>query len=131
MSPLVLGLAFAILLGALPIAYALAACLMYPVWQVDADGITVRAAALLRFPLRIPWTSLERVQTVGRGEGLTALKLDGRYLFQAHVTLTRRGARRVRFTPRNMGELEAAVGEVLAARPDWERTSTGWQRRTP
>jgi hypothetical protein len=100
---------------------------MYPRWQLDANGITVRAAALLGFPFHIPWSSLERIQTVGWGEGISALKLDGRYLFQQHVTLSRRGARRVRFTPRDMDVFEAAVGGILQGRPEWRRTKTGWE----
>ncbi len=123
----------AILLGLVviiaPIGYAIVAVFLHPRWQVDPDGITVRAAALLWFPLRVPWASLERVQTEGWGGGVAALKLDGRYLFQRHVTLIRKQALRIRFTPRDVNAFESAIGEVLQSRVQWERTEVGWERQ--
>jgi hypothetical protein len=104
------------------------AIFIQPSWQVDPSGITVRAAALLWVPLNVRWSSLERVQTVGWGGGIGALKLDGRYLFQRHVTLTRIRALRIRFTPRDIGAFEVAVSEALKGHPEWKRTSVGWER---
>jgi hypothetical protein len=123
----------AILLGlvvvTVPFGYAIVAVFLNPRWEVGPDGITVRAAALLWFPLRIPWASLERVQTVGWGGGVAALKLDGRYLFQRHVTLIRKQALRIRFTPRDVDAFESALCEALQSRAQWERTEVGWARR--
>lgn len=99
-------------------------------WHVDANGITVRAAALFLFPLNVPWATLERVQTVVWGGGIGALKLDGHCLFQSRVTLVRARVLRVRFTPNDIGELEVAVGEELKEHPEWKRTSVGWERTT-
>ena len=128
------GLLLPILLGlivtSLSVTYVVISVFLYPSWLVDSSGITIRAAALLGFPLNIPWSSLERVQTVGWGGGIGALKLDGRYLFQRHVTLIRTRALRVRFTPRDIGAFEAQVGELLKGHPEWVRTSVGWERRT-
>ena len=112
-------------------SYVVISVFLYPSWSVDSGGITVRAAALLWVPLNVPWSSLERVQTVGWGGGIGALKLDGRYLFQRHVTLIRTRALRVRFTPREIGAFEAAVNEVLKGLPQWKRTSIGWERHAP
>jgi hypothetical protein len=61
---------------------------------------------------------------------VAALKLDGRYLFQRHVTLVRRGGltSRIRFTPRDIDAFEAALRARLADHPEWKRTQTGWER---
>jgi hypothetical protein len=114
--------------GLAAISYAVVSVLLYTRWSVDESGITVRAAALLWVPLKVPWSSLERVQTVGWGGGIGALKLDGRYLFQRHVTLMRIRAWRVRFTPRDIGAFEAEVSEALKGYPEWKRTRIGWER---
>ena len=124
-----LGILLGLVVITAPIGYAMFAVFLHPRWQVDPDGITVRAAALLWFPLRVPWTSLERVQTVGWGGGVAALKLDGRYLFQRHITLIRKQALCIRFTPRDVDDFETNVSEVLQSRPEWERSKIGWERR--
>lgn len=71
------------------VGLATIAVFAYTRWQVDASGITLRATVLLQIPLRIPWKAITRIQTVGWGGGIAALKLDGRYLIQRHVTLMR------------------------------------------
>ena len=113
------------------VGLATIAAFAYTRWQVDASGITLRAAVLLRIPLRIPWKVITRIQTVGWGGGIAALKLDGRYLIQRHVTLMRNQGLRVRFTPRDMAAFERTVGSFLQGRSEWERTSIGWERRHP
>ena len=113
------------------VGLATIAAFAYTRWQVDASGITLRAMVLLRIPLRIPWKVITRIQTVGWGGGIGALKLDGRYLIQRHLTLMRNQGLRVRFTPRDMAASETMVGRFLQGSSEWGRTPIGWERRHP
>jgi len=118
---------------AVPLAtltYVVLAVVSYTGWSVDSAGLALRSTALLRFPLRVAWEEMVRIQTVGWGGGVAALKLDGRYLFQRHVTLVRRRGltSRIRFTPRDIDAFEAALLARLADNPEWKQTQTGWER---
>ncbi len=113
------------------LAYAVLAVVSYTGWSMDSAGLALRSTALLRLPLRLAWGEILRIQTAGWGGGWAALKLDGRYLFQRHVTVIRRGGitSRIRFTPRDIDVFEAALRARLAGDPQWERTQVGWERR--
>jgi len=115
------------------LVYAVAALVVPTRWQVDGEGLTLRAASLLYVPVRVLWRDINWIRFGGGIVGYVALKLDGRYLFAPHVTLHRNGGltRLVRFTPPHMGQIENAIAERLQGAPPWQRTDWGWQKCSP
>jgi hypothetical protein len=118
-------------LASLPVVgYAVAAVVLPTRWQLDRDGITLRAASLWFQPVRIAWHDLNWIRFGSGIVGHVALKLDGRYLFARHVTLHRHGGltRLVRCTPSDIPRMEREVAAWLAPDPRWQRTRWGWLR---
>jgi hypothetical protein len=128
------GLACAALAGSAPLAvlvYAALAVLMHTRWKLDARGLELRSAALAFLPIRLAWDDMDSI-VVGRRilPPYVALKLDGRYLFERHITIFRRTGLTsvVRWTPIDVDALERALGTQLATRAGWRPSTDGWVR---
>jgi hypothetical protein len=114
--------------------YAVAAVALPTAWQLDHNAISLRCVALLFIPVQIALSDINWIR-FGSGifGGYAALKLDGRYLFCPHVTIHRNGGITglVRFTPKDLNQLAAALAPRLERDPGWRRTAWGWERVRP
>jgi hypothetical protein len=122
-----------LVVGGAILVYAVVAMATPTRWQLDGTGLTLRAASLLYVPVRVAWDDLNWIRIGTSIQGYLALKLDGRYLFEKHVTLHRnRGhTRQVRFTPADIAQIEDAIERRLRGDPRWQRTDWGWTKASP